>query len=76
MQRIIWVVVNHATPTNALFHNLRLQSFTQLLHVPAVLFRHLQGADIKISLKCAAIKQAAVYTHVVLSVVQNFISFG
>ena len=35
----------HTTPPEALFCNLCVQSFTLLLHVSAILPRHLQGAD-------------------------------
>jgi len=37
------------TPASALFYNLCVQSVTQLLHVSALLSRHLQGADTTIS---------------------------
>jgi len=48
--------ITHLTLTNALFCNLCLQSFILLLHVSALLSRHLQGAGTKISLKHTAIK--------------------
>jgi len=46
----------HITPKNTIFYNLRVQSFTYLPHVLAILSRHLQGDDTKISLKHMAIK--------------------
>jgi hypothetical protein len=48
--------ITHVTPTNALFHHLCIQYLTWLLQVSAQLSRHLQGADIKIYLKHAAVK--------------------
>ena len=42
----------HATPAKATFFNLRVQSFTQLLHVSALLSRHLEGADTVLTKTC------------------------
>ena len=61
-------------PTSAQFYNLCVLSFTQLLHVLALLFRHLQGADIKISLKHTAIKQVTVSAHICALIATYFIA--
>jgi len=45
----------YLTQTNAVFYNLCIKSCTQLLHVPALLSRQLQGDDTKISLKDTAV---------------------
>jgi len=53
----------HVAPTNAPFYNLCILSFTELLHVLS-LFCHLQGEDIKISLKHTAMKWVTISVHV------------
>jgi len=47
-------------PANALFYDLCYR----LLHISALLFRHLQGADTKISLKNTAVKYVTIIVHV------------
>jgi hypothetical protein len=47
--------MTHVRPTDGLFCTLCLQSFTDLLHVSALLSFHLQEAETNISLKPAAI---------------------
>jgi hypothetical protein len=41
----------YVTPTNALFFILFVLSCTRLLHVSALLSRHFQGADTKVSIR-------------------------
>lgn len=65
------------TTTNALFYHLCLHSFTQLLHVSALLSSHLQGADNNITLKHTEIKKGHnKHTRVVAPVVQNLTRIG
>jgi hypothetical protein len=55
--------VTHVTPTNTLCYNLCAPSFTWILHILALLPRHLQADDTNISLKSYRVIKERARTH-------------